>query len=253
MLARIRNWLRSDMKVLRWVFLAVYLLLCAELLSHFGDIALFAIVPPVYFGTQALFIFGGGTKNFCEPIEPHRLWMPVAVSSYALTQVTAVLAAILVVLLHCPYFGKLPMGRLERLGAAGWPLWGALLWFLVRRRSRRSALARLAGILFVCCLLEFSRRVASRLVWLHTIREPMSGLVVIREIVGESDEMLYAFGPMLALLFLRPRYRRELMERAITSCPACGYDLRGTLVANIRTCPECGAMAPDNAVALPLE
>ncbi|MEK7710618.1 MAG: hypothetical protein AAB341_01880 [Planctomycetota bacterium] len=52
--------------------------------------------------------------------------------------------------------------------------------------------------------------------------------------------LFWAFGPGIALLFLREHYRRA---RLFPHCQACGYDLRGGL----RVCPECGtsASAPD--------
>jgi hypothetical protein len=70
--------------------------------------------------------------------------------------------------------------------------------------------------------------------------------------IAATYVVVFAMGLLLALLFLRPRYRRELHERATSTCPACGYDLRGSLAAGSRTCPECGAQVPENAVALPL-
>mgnify|MGYP006160843833 CR=1 FL=1 len=44
------------------------------------------------------------------------------------------------------------------------------------------------------------------------------------------------FGPAIAILFLRPRWRAETAD-GIPYCPACGYDLR----ASRERCPECGA------------
>lgn len=48
--------------------------------------------------------------------------------------------------------------------------------------------------------------------------------------------LFWAFGPGIALLFLREHYRRA---RLFPHCRECGYDLRGGL----RVCPECGSSA----------
>ena len=248
----VRHWLRSDMKVLRWFFLGFYLLLCVDLIRLCGDLVLIPIVCAVYFGSQALFVFGAGTTRLCEPIEPGRLWIPVAITAYALAQLAAWGGLVLMVLWHCPWPAKVPIHYLTSgLNLGAWPLCGVLLWFLVRKRERRSALARLVGILLVCGIMDIARTVASRRAFLSTWIGPKP-TSLMQDIVSDAVYLLPALGPMLVLLFLRLRYRRELAQRVTSSCPACGYDLRGTLAAGIHTCPECGAQAPADAVALPL-
>src|SRR5688572_33031785 len=83
-----RRWLRSDMRVLRWVFLALYLLLLLAFLVMplvtDGDgnaVGGMAIALGVMFVAQALLIFGSGTIALCRPIRRRRLVLPVVVAA----------------------------------------------------------------------------------------------------------------------------------------------------------------------------
>jgi hypothetical protein len=255
MLASFREWLRSDMKAMRWVFLGVYLLLPAGLLlgclmPSGPTTDAHAIFAGLFLGAQAVFIFGGGTDHLCEPIRPAQLWMPVAVAAAVLAMV--LLGAALTLLeLFAPRIGPSGESRILLLVICSWPLWGVLLWFFVRRRQRYSALGRLAAILIAASIAELIVAVPSCLI-VYSRRIWLGGLLTMLAIVVDIIAMAFAFGPLIVLLFLRPRYRRELMARTTSTCPACAYDLRGTLAAGSRTCPECGAAIPANAVALPL-
>jgi predicted amidophosphoribosyltransferase len=57
-------------------------------------------------------------------------------------------------------------------------------------------------------------------------------------IIAGISVMLFSFGPMIVLLFLRPRLRREQLDTTEPICPSCGYDLR----ASKERCPECGLL-----------
>jgi hypothetical protein len=264
---RILAWLRSDMKVARWVFLTLYVLGVAALwgpafLSVRGPggmrvLGVFLQVLPlaVLFEAQGVFIVGGGTSRLCEPIRPWRLWMPVAVASFVVA-VELSSAVVLAITAAARFLGLLlptdlprAVPYVVRLSIGGWAVLGVLLWYLVRRRRRYAALSRLAAIMFAGGVVQFLAAVPSLL---STITGPGRIGLLVPQIVWAVFGMLLGFGPMLAVVFLRPRYRREMGE-PVSLCPACGYDLRGTLAAGIRTCPECGARAPDNAVALALK
>jgi predicted amidophosphoribosyltransferase len=54
-------------------------------------------------------------------------------------------------------------------------------------------------------------------------------------IIAGVAVMIFSFGPMIVLLFLRPRLREEKSKIGQT-CETCGYDLR----ASTDRCPECG-------------
>jgi hypothetical protein len=126
-----------------------------------------------------------------------------------------------------------------------------VLWFLVRRWQRRRALGVLAAIMFAASIPKLFMAGPWSVIIMMFGAGSDDLTMRIWGILAGITPMLVALVPALALLFLRPRYRREVAER-VGLCPACGYDLRGTLAAGVRTCPECGTKAPANAVALAL-
>ena len=78
-LSRMRAWLRSDMRVLRWVFLTLYVVLLLSLFVSSADRSGGAMMVSlcVMFAAQAMFIFGAGTIQLCRPIKRRRLLFPV--------------------------------------------------------------------------------------------------------------------------------------------------------------------------------
>jgi hypothetical protein len=93
------------MNRLRWVFFALFALLIAALLSlpitgMFGitwiDLATGSVLLGIFFGSQAIYIFGAGTMDLCRPIRKRRLWLPVAVGGVMLGILTGgiILAAV---------------------------------------------------------------------------------------------------------------------------------------------------------------
>lgn len=54
--------------------------------------------------------------------------------------------------------------------------------------------------------------------------------------------LTWALGCRVWLLFLLQKYRRGTTGN---ECFACGYDLRGTIAADRKECPECGTTVPD--------
>lgn len=101
---------------------------------------------------------------------------------------------------------------------------------------RYRILSRISGALFAGSLLELLATVPAHVI---VIRRPgcLVGLGTMLGIIAGLNVMFFSFGPMVLLLFLRPRYRREL---ALGSqfCEVCGYDLR----ASPQRCPECGSL-----------
>src|SRR2546428_6940115 len=90
-----RRWLRSDMLVLRWVFLGLYIatLLGFFILILFNPEPAMFILFAVFLASQALFIFGSGTIHLCRPIRRRRLLMPVIAAA---TMLTVLLAGFLI-------------------------------------------------------------------------------------------------------------------------------------------------------------
>ena len=230
-----RRWLRSDMLVLRWVLLALYLLAILgffTLILFNPEPAIF-ILFGVFLASQALFIFGAGTIQLCRPIRRRRLIMPVIVAS---TMFTLLLGGTLIALMellipHGPDWAGFLL--LITLGAS-WIGWGVLLFFHVRDMPRYRAMSRLTTYIFAGSLAELLATVPSHII---VSRRPgcLVGLATMLGIVAGCSVMFFSFGPAILLLFLRPRHRAELSE-GVPYCPACGYDLR----ASKDRCPECG-------------
>lgn len=53
-----------------------------------------------------------------------------------------------------------------------------------------------------------------------------------------GSALLVCFGPGILLLFLREQHRA--MALGDPQCKHCGYNLRGTVAAGLKQCPECG-------------
>ncbi len=245
----IRRWLRSDMRVLRWVFLALYLLIIGGLLALFVLNGLDSLQAGLWllgplFLAQGLFILGSGTVNLCQPIRRRRLWLPLLAAGAMLGVLVLGLGLALCELFYWDKSdgaGWIVVG----IALASWLGWGVLLWAYVRRRrlNRMQTLGRLGAICFAGSLAELLACIPAHIL---VSRRPgcLVGLLTMLGIIAGIYGMLFAFGPMILVLFLRPRYRQEQMEAAEPLCPACGYDLRGTLMAGRTVCPECGAGVP---------
>lgn len=247
----IRNWLRSDMRVLRWVFLALYVTLILGLagLAVVQDSGALWIIAGVTVAAQALFIFGAGTIHLCRPIKKRRLWMPVVIAIAMMTLLVLGMVAALNELV----FGKggwvnlyMELNNDEATQifwcffAFNWIVWGVLLWRFAQKRNRKSVIGGLTTIIFSGSLVELLAAVPSHMI---VSRRPgcLVGLATMTGIVAGIYVMLFSFGPAIALLFLRPRYRREEMElQENPICRRCEYELRGTIEAGRTECPECG-------------
>jgi hypothetical protein len=240
----IRDWLRSDMLVWRWVFLGIYLAILASvfvyLLIQRADRAFYFIWLGILLGAQALFIFGGGTIHLCRPIRKRRLILPVAVASFMFTVLAGGLIVALSEFLHADdsILFKNDGLLFWIILALSWLAWGVILFAHARTLPRLRALSRMANALIAGSLAELLAAVPAHVV---VSRRPgcLVGLGTMLGILAGLNVMLFAFGPAIFLLFLRPRYRREQMEGAPV-CDVCGYDLR----ASAERCPECGTPIP---------
>ena len=233
-----RRWIRSDMLVLRWVFLALYVLLVGALafqvLGEWHE-TFFIVAGVVLLISQALLIFGTGTIRLCHPIRKRRLILPILAAATMMTLlVLGFLAAMseLLELDNANFPGELVFFLLIGLS---WIGWGVLLWHHVRGRSRHSVLSRLTTWIFAGSLAELLATVPSHLI---VTRRPgcFVGMATMLGIIAGLAVMFASFGPMIFLLFLRPRYRAEVGADGHPYCPGCGYDLR----ASKDRCPECG-------------
>jgi hypothetical protein len=236
---KFRRWIRSDMRVLRWVFLALYIVIVAGLTIHFiseqwHETALMLVIAAMY-ASQALLIFGTGTIRLCYPIRRRRLILPVLAA--------ATMLALLVLGFLCAMWELFWLNDtnldsqilMTSLLALSWIGWGVLLWYHVRGRPRHGVLKRLTTWLFAGSLAELLATVPAHVI---VTRRPgcLVGIGTMIGIVSGLSVMLFSFGPMILLLFLRPKYRAEISAEGFPYCPACGYDLR----ASRERCPECG-------------
>ncbi len=239
----IRRLLRSDMKVLRWVFLALYVLLLMSLVGYWtveSNTPFFLICLGVLVVAQAIFIFGAGTIQLCRPIRKRRLILPVAVSALLMTLLAAALFVSLLELFEVEGSGDATLTWLTfwSILLLGWIGWGFLLFAYTRKLARFKAISRLAKVLLAGSLAELLATVPSHIL---VSRRPgcLVGLFTMLGIIAGVCVMVFSFGPMIVLLFLRPRYRRE-REESTPYCDVCGYDLR----ASFERCPECGTPIP---------
>ena len=240
---RLRRWLKSDMRVLRWVFLALYLLLiCAFLVmpafggGDLGDFASVATAVGVMLIAQALLIFGSGTITLCRPIRRRRLILPVIIAATMLALLGGGLCIAMWELLYLdsnPHSDLLGFLAMCAIGLS-WIGWGVLLMSRLRDKPRYTVLRKLTSYVFAGSLAELLATVPSHVI---VSRRPgcLVGLGTAIGITAGCAVMIFAFGPAIVILFLRPRWRAEI-DDGIPYCPACGYDLR----ASRERCPECG-------------
>jgi hypothetical protein len=237
-----RRWLKSDMRVLRWVFLALYLLLLLALLvmplvqQESGDFVSALIAVGVMLVAQALLIFGSGTIALCRPIRRRRLLLPVFVAATMMALLLTGLCSALWELLYLDssqyedFYGFAAFGLI----GLSWLGWGVLLFARLRDKPRYTVLRKLTTYIFAGSLAELLATVPSHVI---VSRRPgcLVGIGTAIGIIAGCAVMIFSFGPAIAVLFLRPRWRAETAE-GIPYCPACGYDLR----ASKERCPECG-------------
>jgi hypothetical protein len=218
-----RRWLRSDMRVLRWVFLVLYGLILLSLLviSIHGNDAWPMLVA----------------LGVCRPIRRRRLLVPVITSG---AMIALLVGGLFIAMWELLYLDKHVGDELAAVGffaAVGlsWIGWGVLLFNRLKYRPRHTILSRLTTYIFAGSLAELLATVPSHII---VSRRPgcLVGIGTMLGIIAGVSVMLFSFGPAIVLLFLRPRLRAEQSETGVPYCPACGYDLR----ASKERCPECG-------------
>ena len=232
------------MRVLRWVFLALYVLLILGLLvwplvAEPGETEpafTMLVAVGVMLAGQALLIFGSGTINLCRPIRRRRLVLPVFVAA---TMLALLMVGLSIAAWELLYLDGVPND--DALGYAmmgviflSWIGWGVLLFSRLQNKPRYTVLRKLNTLIFAGSLAELLATVPSHII---VTRRPgcLVGLGTAMGIAAGCCVMLFSFGPAIAILFLRPRWRAELAD-GVPYCPACGYDLR----ASRERCPECG-------------
>ena len=209
--ARFRAWLRSDLPVLRWVLLGVYVVVTgipAALPLADSDYWLGAVLDLVLLGCLAVFLLGGGLRRLSSPIPWWRLWMPIGVTVFGLA------------MLFIGLFGASnelsrdhPVLRRVFDDDYFWPsliawsvCWAVWLWVRGRRRPRLSLMRRLTGLLLAGSLIELAVTIPALI---H-----ISGLLASVGVAVGVCVLLFPLGTTIALIFLGPRYRHERADEA---------------------------------------
>jgi hypothetical protein len=205
--------MKLSIRLLRWFFLALYLAVVAILLVRlFGRLSgspsthdsLWALVTVgIFFATQIIFIFGAGTIELCRPIKKRRLLIPVIVaSSMAAILVGGIVLALAELFREhnstwFPYFFWVIL-------AVSWAGWAFVFYVHCQRLDRYTTLKRITLWVLGGSLVELLVTVPSHII---VSRRPgcFVGMYTMCGIIAGLCVMLWAFGPGIALLFLRDR------------------------------------------------
>lgn len=241
---------RASARTLRWVFLGLYVMLILGLLSCGlidDDLFGLSIAALVCLAGQAVFILGAGTRDLCQPIRRRRLVVPVIVAAFMFG-----------LLLWGFWFAMAELFQPAMQGAqmdipiddslwwlfivGSWVFWGALLFVFALHWERFQFLLRVSTFLLCGSLAQLMATLPAHLV---VIRRSgcLVGLMTGVGLTAGVVVLTWSFGPAIVLLFIYPRYRREKAHPLIF-CSECGYDLRGSVVAGRRACPECKTPVP---------
>lgn len=229
-----RLWFRSDLVVLRWAMIGLYIAVVLGLFATwaFTGSAAILIMGLIIIAAQAFFVLGAGTMQLCRPIDKRRIVIPILFAAAAFTLLLFGLGLALTELFYLDK--QIDLGPWVFFGmlAACWLAWGVLLWVYTRRWTRWQFLFRLSAALLAGSLAELIAVVPAHII---VSRRPgcLVGLSTALGIIAGLNVMFFSFGPAVVLLCLRPRLRRQLDPNL---CQICGYDLR----ASENRCPECG-------------
>jgi len=209
---------------LRWVFIGLFLTLVLALFllpvtRAFGltwaDTLHGLVFLAIFFGSQAMYIFGAGTLDLCRPIGKRRLWLPVAVGSAMLAILTGgmVLAAIETFFENRKnddwvawVFWSLLLGA--------WLGWGVLFWVYTQRIERFRALHWMTTWIVAGSMVELLAILPAHVFvggrrGCLAFHGMMTGIGLMAGIVG----LVWAFGPAVLLLTFSKRYQEERNAR----------------------------------------
>ena len=202
--------MRTDIKILRWIFLLLYIAIVAGLfgfsfLQNEWPGVLLLVVAVV---SQILFVFGAGTTNLCEPIRPRRLLIPVIVASLAMTVLVVGLICALIELADVDgndWFTYVFWGVI----GLSWIGWSIVFFIWQRRKERYKVIRNLISTLLAGSLIELMVSIPSHII---VSRRPgcLVGIGTAIGIICGVGVMLWAFGPGIILLFLKERRKEEL-------------------------------------------
>ena len=210
--------MKMSIRWLRWVFLALYVLaFVTNLVVWFGshgteNLLKVLLATAVFIGTQAVFLFGAGTIELCRPIKKRRLLIPVIVAAAMCAVLMGGLALAL-----ADFFDEAESEWFTysfwMILAVSWVAWGSVFYVHCQRVDRYTALKRMTVWILGGSLVELLGSVPSHII---VSRRPgcLVGVWSMLGICAGVCVMLWAFGPGIALLFLRDR---RAAERALNA------------------------------------
>ncbi len=212
------------MRVLKWVFLALYICIVLGLFgfSYSGKIDWFLLgilkgnlswtifLLAIAVVSQLIFLFGAGTIELCRPIRRRRLIAPVIIASLMMAILVAVLCLSLAELIKVESENWVSY-ILWIIFGFNWLIWGFFFFIYSQGVERYRTLRKFVTIILAGSLVELLAVVPSHIV---VSRRPgcFVGLCTAWGIIGGMYVMLWAFGPGVILLFLREKRRIELKE-----------------------------------------
>lgn len=210
--------MKINMKILKWVFLGLYIAIIIGLLGmfyHHGEYLIQKLFWPLFLLavtviSQALLIFGAGTVNLCTPIRPRRLVLPVIVAAVMMTVLVAAFCFCLAELLYLDDKNWIVYPFWIIVGLS-WILWSIVFFIMYRDTERYKTLRNLVAALIAGSLIELLVAIPSHII---VSRRPgcFVGMMTACGIIAGIFVMLWAFGPGITLLFLRERRKAELQR-----------------------------------------
>ena len=127
-----------------------------------------------------------------------------------------------------------------------WGVWAWVFFLYWRQGDRYTQMGKMIRALVAGSVLEIFVAVPVH-VWAVRQRECYCCRGTYVTLVFAGAVLLFAFGPGIVLLYAREKHRRgKLLWGQAFECPKCRYDLRGSIPAGSRTCPECGTAIPNS-------
>ncbi len=202
--------MKMSIRWLRWVFLALYFTVIITILVLWfpskgtDDWWQALLAVGIFVATQVIFLFGAGTIELCRPIKKRRLLIPVIVASLMGAILVGGLALALAELFNeegSTWFEYFFWAIL----AISWAVWGFVFYVHCQRTDRYIALKKMTIWLLGGSLVELLGSVPAHII---VSRRPgcFVGMCTMLGIIAGLWVMLWAFGPGIALLFLRDRH-----------------------------------------------
>ena len=206
-----------SLRWLRWVLLALYLLLILSLvgtaLLGFGEpfavIAIAVVVLVFTFSSQALFLLGSGRTELSRPIRGWRLVIPAAMAGLLLALLVFGVNLALLILLETD--ATWVYRWRWALVPVGWIAWSLPIFIYCRGWERIKIIGRLTGLLFAGGLATLLVTIPALLIATGRLHW-LAGLAIIVVIATGVYVMLWSFGTAIILLFMREKRRFELRE-----------------------------------------